>query len=45
MKEFTGKTYEEWLDYHSKVSYREIVKHLIVNFSHLMNYGFVKKES
>lgn len=25
-KEFTGETYEEWLDYHYKYSYHELVQ-------------------
>lgn len=44
MKEFEGTTYEEWLDYHRKISAPEIVKAMIEKESHLMSYGFVKKE-
>ena len=39
MKEFTGTTYEEWLEYHYRVSGPAIVKALIE-----MNLGAIKKE-
>lgn len=44
MKEFEGTTYQEWLDYHQKISYREIVKAMLENCSHWMSYGKIGKE-
>lgn len=43
-KEFEGTTYQEWLDYHYKISYKEIVKAMIEKQPHLMRINFLKKE-
>ena len=44
MKDFEGTTYEEWLDYHRKISAPEITKAMIEKESHLMTYGHIGKE-
>lgn len=45
MKEFTGTTYQEWLDYHRKTSYQEIVDHFLKNYSNWSIYGVKRKET
>ena len=44
MKEFTGTTYTEWLDYHQKYGYDQLVKHLQANFPTLPVYFKIGKD-
>jgi len=44
MKEFTGTTYEEWLEYHYKVSGPALVAHCIEEFPHIMSWGIPPKK-
>lgn len=42
--EFTGTTYQEWLEHHNKYVYPALVDACLKNCSHEMEFWKIKKE-